>query len=105
VTPGDVEFVQVLASMTVCTGGVATVLYVDERVARRRSPHTWLPSTREAAVLGTFLFSWPYGCPALLIHFVKSRWSLAGWGWGLLWAIVLFAVNAGVLVAIDSLAL
>ena len=102
-TPGDVEFVEVLASMTVCTGSVAAVLVADDRLARRRSTHAWLPATRDAAILGTFLFSWLYGCPALLIHFVKSRWSLGGVGLGLLFAILLFAANAGALVAIELL--
>jgi hypothetical protein len=103
VTPGDVEFVEVLASMTVCTGGVAAILVADDRRKSRRSEHAWLPATRDAAILGTFLFSWLYGCPALVIHFVKSRWSPAGWGLGLLWAALLFAANAGALLAIEWL--
>jgi hypothetical protein len=103
VTEGDVEFVEVLVSMAVCTGGVSAVLVGDDRRGGRRSPHAWLPSTRDAAILGTFLFSWLYGCPALIIHFTKSRWSLGGAAWGLLWAALLFAANAGALVAIEWL--
>lgn len=115
-TTGDIEFIEVLASMTVCTGGVAAILVGDDRRKGRCASarpqgtdagvdddHAWLPATRDAAILGTFLFSWLYGCPALLIHFVKSRWSLGGWGLGLLWASLLFAANAGVLLAIDWL--
>ena len=100
VTPGNVEFVQVLMSMSVCTGGVAAILHADERrpCARSlppRSPRAWLPVTRDAAIFGTFLFSWLYGAPALVIHFVKSRWSLAGLGMGLLWAIALVSLDVG----------
>jgi hypothetical protein len=103
VTPGDLEFVEVLASMTVCTGGVAAILLLDDRLARRRGPSTWLLSTRDAAILGTFLFGWLYGCPALLIHFVKSRWSPTGVWLGLLWAVLLFGANVGAVVTIDWL--
>jgi hypothetical protein len=105
VTPGDVEFVEVLVSMTVCTGTVAAILVADDRRAPDRSPHAWLPATRDAAILGTFLFSWLYGCPALVIHFIKSRWSPAGVGLGLLWAAILFGANAGALLAIEWLCL
>jgi hypothetical protein len=109
VTPGNVEFVQVVVSMTVCTGVVAAILHGDDRFARRRTRCTWLPSTRDAAILGTFLFSWLYGAPAVLIHFVKSRWSLGGVGLGLFWALLLlsadFAAQLGALAAIDLLGL
>jgi hypothetical protein len=63
--------------------------------------HAWLPATRDAAILGTFLFGWLYGCPALLIHFVKSRWSPAGWGIGLLWSVLLFAAVVGAALAVE----
>jgi hypothetical protein len=117
VTDGDVEFIEVLVSMVVCTGGISAILLGDEhRQARRHrlpshrsvpgswiSPHAWLRSTRDAAILGTFLFSWLYGCPAVIVYFTKSRWSREGFLYGLLWAIVLFAANAGALIAIEQL--
>ncbi len=104
-TPGNVDFVEVLASMAVWTGGVAAVLLFDERRTEQRwSEHAWLASTREAAILGAFLFGWLYGCPALLIHFVKSRWSLAGFGLGVLFASLLFGANLLVVAAIEVLA-
>jgi hypothetical protein len=100
VTPGNVEFVQVVVSMTSCTGTIAAILHVDgRRFAARRGEHTWLPATIEGAVLGTFLFSWLYGCPALLIHFTKSRWSLGGLGLGAFWAAVLFGADLGAQIA------
>lgn len=109
-TPGNVEFVQVVTSMAVCTGGVAAVLKLDERLRERAwSEHAWRPITLDAAVFGTFLFSWLYGAPALVIHFVKSRWSLLGLGVGLGWALALVAADVGaqigVAAAIDGLGL
>ena len=96
-TPGNVEFVQVVCSMTVNTGGVAAVLYADERWSSSRGrPGAWLPATRDAAVLGAFLFGWLYGGPALLIHFIKSRRSLAGLGLGLASAVLLVVADVGV---------
>ncbi len=76
-TPGNVEFVQVLCSMTIETGGVAAFLYADRHVRpTRRRARRWLPATEEAAVLGAFLFGPLYGGPALVIHFTKSRGAL-----------------------------
>jgi hypothetical protein len=114
VTPGNLEFVQVVLSMGVCTGGVALVLKGDQardaaRDRRRWTDHTWLPSTIDTAVFGAFLFSWLYGVPALLIHFSKSRWSLLGFVIGLGWAVALVgadvAVQLGAEAAIDWLGL
>lgn len=108
--PGNVEFVQVVTSMAVCTGGIAAILYADERWVRRIGrPGAWLPVTRDAAVFGTFLFSWLYGGPALVIHFVKSRGWLVGVGLGVLMAALLVAtdigVQLGVLYSIEQLGL
>jgi hypothetical protein len=109
VSPGNVEFVQVVVSMTVCTGTIAAILLFDGRAPRRHGEHAWLPATTDAAILGTFLFSWLYGCPALILHFTKSRWSLAGFGLGAFWAAVLFGADLGAqvvaLTAIDWLGL
>jgi hypothetical protein len=131
VTDGNIQFIEVVVSMVVGTAVVTAVLYGDERRnrapharkraepnadraphARKRaepntdrapySPHAWLPATRDAAILGTFLFGWLYGCPALLIHFGKSRWSAAGWGIGLLWAVLLFAAVVGAALAAEA---
>jgi hypothetical protein len=109
VTPGNVEFVQVLVSMTVETSGVAAFLYADGRVRpTRRRPARWLPATREAAVLGAFLFGALYGGPALIIHFVKSRGAL-GLVLGLLCAVTVVSVDVvaelGAAAAIDWLGL
>jgi hypothetical protein len=103
VTPGNVEFFQVVTSMTVSTGGVAAILYVDQRRLSRLGLYVpWLPATLDAAVLGTFLFSWAYGAPAIVIHFVRSRWSLAGIGLGVLWAVLLVATDVGAQLAVEA---
>ncbi|MGD0528481.1 MAG: hypothetical protein ABSE49_25325 [Polyangiaceae bacterium] len=92
-TPGNVEFVQVLCSMTIETGGVAALLYADRHVLRsRRRARRWLPATEEAAVLGAFLFGPLYGGPALVIHFAKSRGALG---------FVIGLVAAGAVVTLD----
>ena len=96
-TPGNVEFAQVLASMTVNTAGVAAILHADRcrLFGPARRANMWLPSTRDASVLGAFLFGWLYGGPALIIHFVKSRRSLAGAVLGVLCAVDLVAADVG----------
>ena len=94
-TPGNLEFVQVMVSMTVETGGVAAFLYADGRLRpMRRRPRRWLPATGEAAVLGAFLFGALYGVPALIIHFVKSRGAV-GLALGLLCAVTVVSVDIG----------
>lgn len=95
-TPGNVEFVQVVSSMVVCTGGVAAIVRVDER--RLRGPQlerAWPPQSRDAVVFGAFLFGILYGGPALLVHFVRTRWSPGGVGLGLFWMFALFAADLG----------
>jgi hypothetical protein len=78
-TPGNVELVDVVCSMTVWTGGVALVLWLDERhLPREALARDWLPATRDATVLGAFLFGVLYAGPALLTHFLKTRRSLLG---------------------------
>jgi hypothetical protein len=101
-TPGNLEFVEVVISLSVWTGGVAAVLKLDERRSERWSEHAWLPASVDAAILGTFLFSMPYGVVALLVHFVKSRWSLLGLGLGLLFAIAILALDVGAQIGAEA---
>lgn len=109
-TPGNVEFVQVVSSMVVSTGGVAAVLRVDERrLTPERLDRGWPPVTRDAAVFGAFLFGILYGGPALLVHFVRTRRSAGGVGLGLFWMFALLAADLGAQLlsaaAVDWLAL
>jgi hypothetical protein len=104
VTPGNVEFVDVLCSMTVWTGGVALVLWLDEgRMRPEALARAWLPATRDATVLGAFLFSALYAGPALLTHFVKTRRSLPGVVLGLLVPILLLALDVGTQLGAEAL--
>ena len=78
----------------------------DERRARRgmrrRRWTEWLPATRDAAVLGAFLFGWLYAGPALIVHFTKSRGLLRGIPLGLGGVVSLFAAYVGVATAVLS---
>jgi hypothetical protein len=95
--PGDVEFVDVVCSMTVWTGGVAAIVALDwRRLTEKQLCQAWLPSTRDTLVFGAFLFSVLYAGPGLLIYFVKSRRSLLGVVLGLLAPVGLLALDVGV---------
>jgi hypothetical protein len=88
VTPGNLEFVEVVTEMAFTTGAIAAILRLDERRLRSRGLQpAWPPPSRDAVIFGAYLFGWPYACVALVVHFVRSRWSLAGLGLGVLWAL------------------
>jgi hypothetical protein len=96
VSPGDVEFVQVVASMVVCPLAVGAIVLVDER--RLRGPQltrAWPPVSRDAAIFGAWQFGALYGCLLLVVHFTKTRWSLVGVLLGALWAAILLGVDIG----------
>ena len=95
-SPGDVEFVQVLAFMVISPVGVATILRLDERRLRGKElERAWLPATRGATVFGAWQFSLLYGCIGLIVHFTKTRWSPAGVWLGLLWAAAVYGLDVG----------
>jgi hypothetical protein len=101
VSPGNVEFVQVLALLVISPVGVATILRLDERRLRgQQLGRAWLTVTRDATVFGAWQFAPIYGCIGLIVHFTKTRWSLAGFGLGVLWAIALYAANVAAILAI-----
>jgi hypothetical protein len=96
VSPGNVEFVQVVTSMVVAPATAATIVMLDERRLRGHAlARAWTPASRDAAIFGTWLFGAMYGCVALLVHFTKTRWSFAGFGIGSLWVAFLLAVDVG----------
>ena len=102
-TRGNVDFVDVLCSMTVWTGAMAVVLFFDERrLTSSQRPRAWLPSTRDTAVLGAFLFGVLYAGPGLLIHFVRTRRSFVGVALGLLVPLAILAVDVGVELAAEA---
>jgi len=99
VSPGNVEFVEVVVSMIVSPATVALVVRLDER--RLKGPaldRAWPPQSRDAAVFGAWQFGTIYGCVALLVHFTRTRASALGLGLGVLWGAVLLAVDIGSMV-------
>jgi hypothetical protein len=100
VSPGNLEFAQILTFMIVSPVGVAAVLHIDERrLSGAQLERAWAPATRGATILNTWQFAPLYGYVGIIVHFTKTRWSLAGFGLGVLWALVLYAVNVGAVVA------
>jgi len=104
-SPGNVEFVQVVASMFFTTAASAAIVIVDER--RLRDPQrarAWPRPSRDAAIFGAWLFGALFGCLLLLVHFARTRGWPAGLALGVLWAALLLgadlAVSAGAATAV-----
>jgi hypothetical protein len=99
-TDGDLEFVQVVVSLIATVPPFAAILRYDERrLTREQRSRGWPPSSRDAAVLGSFLFGLPYALAGLVVHFVRTRWSWRGALLGLVAAVGLFLLNLGAQVA------
>jgi len=95
-TPGDIEFVQVLSSMIVSTATVAAIVVVDERrLGAGARARAWPRVSRDAAIFGAWIFGALFGCLLLFVHFARTRGLLVGLGLGLLWTAVLLAVDLG----------
>jgi hypothetical protein len=93
VTPGNLEFVQVVVSMTMVPATVAAIVRLDQqRLSADRLARGWPPLTRDAVVFASWQFGILFGCPALIVWFVKTRGWLIGSGLGLLAAGWLLAV-------------
>ena len=102
-SPGNVEFVQVVVSMIASPATVALIVRLDER--RLRGPaldRSWPPQSRDAAIFGAWQFGTLYGCVALLVHFTRTRASAIGFGLGLLWGLVLLVVDVGSMLLADA---
>jgi hypothetical protein len=103
VSPGNLEFAQILTFMLVSPVGVAAVLHLDERrLSDEQLARAWAPATRGATILNTWQFSPLYGYVGVIVHFTKTRWSLAGFGLGVVWAALLYWVNVGAVVAVTA---
>jgi len=93
VTPGNLELVQVVASMIMVPATVAAIVRLDQRrLSADRLARGWTPLTRDAVVFASWQFGILFGCPALIVWFVKTR----GWRMGL----VLGLLAAGWLLAV-----
>jgi hypothetical protein len=103
VSPGNVEFVQVVVLMTVVPGFVAAVVRLDERRLRGvRLERAWTPVTRDAVIFASWQFGILFGCPALLVWFIRTRWSPWGVALGVAGAAALLAVSTGALVLCEA---
>ena len=78
-TDGSVEFVQVVCSMLVVPGVLAAIVGFDERrLSEDRLARAWTPISRDVVVFATWQFGILFGCPALVVWFVRTRRSLVG---------------------------
>ena len=103
-TDGDLEFVQVLVALAATVPPFAAILRYDERrLTAEQRARAWPPSSRDAAVLGSFLFGLPYALAGLVIHFVRTRWSWGGVLLGLAVAAGLLALNVGAELGVGAL--
>jgi hypothetical protein len=83
VTPGNLELLQVVVSWAVTLPAVVGIIVHDERRLRgNRLARSWPPPSRDAAIFGLWLLGVHPLC--VLVHFVRTRRSLAGFGVGLL---------------------
>jgi hypothetical protein len=95
VTEGDLELVQVLAAWSVTIPAVVTIVVRDERrLAGQRLERAWPPQSRDAAIFGLWLMGVHPLC--VLVHFSRTRRSVAGVVIGLSWlaVVVLGALGA-----------
>jgi hypothetical protein len=93
-TGGNLELVQVIVSWCVTLPAVIIVIRTDERRLRAEAlERAWPPQSRDAAIFGLWNLGVHHLC--VLIHFVRTRRSLLGIGWGLLWFLAIFAADVG----------
>jgi hypothetical protein len=103
-TDGNLEFVQVIVSLFATVPPFAAILRYDERrLTGEQRSRAWPPSSRDAAVLGSFLFGLPYALTGLVVYFVRTRWSWRGALLGLAAAVGLFSLNIGAELAVSAL--
>jgi hypothetical protein len=103
-TDGNLEFVQVLVSLLATVPPFAAILRWDERrLTGDQRSRGWPPSSRDAAIFGSFLFGLPYALAGLVIHFVRTRWSWRGAVLGLAAALGLFLLNLGAELGVSAL--
>ena len=95
-TEGNLELVDVLISWAVTLPAVvAIVVYDERRLEGRRLERAWPPVSRDAAIFAGFMMGVHPLC--VLVHFVRTRRSVAGVALGL---VLLIAI-----VVVDSLAI
>ncbi|HZU84636.1 MAG TPA: hypothetical protein VE987_17020 [Polyangiaceae bacterium] len=91
-TRGNLELLEVIVSWAVTLPSVAAIIVRDERRLRGEMlARAWPPVTRDASIFGL----WNLGVHplCLLVHFGRTRRSLAGVGLGLLWLLAVVAAD------------
>ncbi len=95
-TEGDLEFVQVVATMLAVPAFVHLVVRLDEqRLTPDQLARAWPIVTRDTVVFGSWQFGILFGMPALLVWFVKTRRL----PWGLVLGLGAAAALLGVAIA------
>jgi hypothetical protein len=89
-SPGDLEFVQLLLSWAVTGPMVVAVVRLDERRLRGAClARAWPPVSRDAAIFTIWMLGFHPLCllAFYLVHFGRTRWSARGLTLGLAWTI------------------
>ncbi len=104
-SPGDEEFVQLIASWAVTTPLVVAVVVLDERrLGPARLTSAWPPVSRDAALFLLWMLGFHPACllAFYLVHFARTRPGSRGVTLGLCWTLFTVAASlwAQVLVAV-----
>jgi hypothetical protein len=99
VTAGDFELVEILVEWSVTIPAFAAIVVLDERrLSGPQLGRAWPPQTRDAAIFALWLFCHPVSLLfCLLVHFVRTRRNVLGAIWGVLWCLVVYAVETAAL--------
>jgi hypothetical protein len=101
-TDGNLELVQTLVSWAVTLPSVAAVIVGDTRRLRdEQLARAWPDVSRDAAIFGL----WNVGVHplCLVVHFARTRRTLAGFGLGLLWLELVLLADLGAQLGVEAL--
>lgn len=100
-TPGNLEFVDLIASMVTSLSSVSAIIVLDERRLRGEElARAWLPVSRDAAIFGLANVALHPVC--VLLHFVRTRRSWVGVVLGFLWLVIVVVADLGAQVAAEG---
>jgi protein-S-isoprenylcysteine O-methyltransferase Ste14 len=92
----DAEFIDYVLSMFATLGLTYAILRFDEaRLSEEQLERAWPPSSRNAAVLA-------FSPICLIVHFIKTRWSLIGVLLGLGAALFVVGINYLLTLGVDA---
>jgi hypothetical protein len=95
-SPGDEEFLQLIASWAVTTPLVVAVVRVDERRLRAEQlERGWPAVSRDAALFLIWMLGFHPVCllAFYLVHFARTRPSARGVALGLNWSVITVAAS------------